>query len=181
MQLTLLTALSLFSLPIFASVLDNPWGVTRIAKRDVESQAFSTNWALDRLNERKKILDHLIENVADGDLYVVGSGVSATHVEFGDRVRAGWSYFPNDDPRKGCENNDVSTGAASIGIGNTLGIAREAYVVPVKVHSCTSSYTSSSSLTNALTWITKQIQSNPERRAVILFAYHLGGSIPRRT
>ena len=52
----------------------------------------------------------MIENVADGDLYVIGSGVSATHVEFSGRVREGWSYFPNDDPRRGCDNSEASTG-----------------------------------------------------------------------
>ena len=52
--------------------------------------------------------DGKIENVAEGDVYVVGGGVRATHVEFGTRVLEGYSY-DGSDSREDCSGG-VSTG-----------------------------------------------------------------------
>ena len=53
----------------------------------------------------------MIEDVAAGDVYVIGGGVRATHAEFGSRVLAGYSH-DGSDSRTDCSGG-VSTGILS--------------------------------------------------------------------
>ncbi|XP_063693825.1 sushi, von Willebrand factor type A, EGF and pentraxin domain-containing protein 1-like isoform X1 [Bolinopsis microptera] len=150
------------------------WMLKRISRRQAIE---GVDWALDRLNELKLHpdgTDGKIENVAEGDVYVVGGGVRATHVEFGARVLEGYSY-DGSDSREDCSGG-VSTGAASIAIGGHNGIARRANVIPVKV-GCGQSV-SSSALSRGLQWVQQHISSNPGHRAVILLSFPLSGSVP---
>ncbi|KAL5247537.1 hypothetical protein ACHWQZ_G019426 [Mnemiopsis leidyi] len=149
--------------------LDNAgsdWMLRRINKRDLSA---GVDWALDRLNEEVRALDGKIEDVAAGDIYVVGGGVRATHAEFGSRVLSGHS-LDGSDSREDCSGG-VSTGAASIAIGGNNGIARSANVIPVKV-GCGSSV-SSSALSRGLQWVEQHISSVPSRKAVILLTFPL--------
>ena len=65
-----------------------------------------------RLNEEVRAMDGKIEDVAAGDIYVLGGGVRATHAEFGSRVLSGHS-LDGSDSRVDCSGG-VSTGKSSV-------------------------------------------------------------------
>ncbi|KAJ7259899.1 peptidase S8/S53 domain-containing protein [Mycena rebaudengoi] len=62
-------------------------------------------------------------------VYVVDSGVRKTHVEFEGRVEE----IPGAETDDVCEGGGHGTGVASLIAGKTLGIARKATIVPVRV------------------------------------------------
>ena len=60
-----------------------------------------------RLNEQVRVLDGKIENLASGNIYVIGQGVRATHAEFGARVLQGFSVGGGDS------QSDCGTGVST--------------------------------------------------------------------
>ena len=102
-------------------------------------------WGLDRLDQRGRDLDGSYtytdnDNGTGVTVYVVDSGVRATHVEFaGGRVQSGWDYRsnpaalndyrsavddpddPNDAPPWPCGDDSVSAGAADGGLTDQQG------------------------------------------------------------
>lgn len=83
-----------------------------------------------------RALDGKTEDVAAGDIYVVGGGVRATHAEFGSRVLSGHS-LDGSDSREDCSGG-VSTGKLFLGdcscwggVGNHLNSVKE-FSVPCK-------------------------------------------------
>jgi subtilisin family serine protease len=91
--------------------------------------------ALDRLDQRAPQLDGVYRHVGTGrgvTVYVFDGGVSTTHPELIGRVRLGYTAFPG-DPRI-C--NAHGTAVAGAIAGSTLGVAREAEIVDVKMVEC---------------------------------------------
>lgn len=79
------------------------------------------------------------------DVYIVDTGVMATHQEFssafGTRVTAGANFIGSDPANQPCVgdvpfNNGHGTAVASLAAGNSVGVARGANIVPVKVADC---------------------------------------------
>ncbi|WP_291418759.1 S8 family peptidase [Actinophytocola sp.] len=98
------------------------------------TQVDPPSWGLDRIDERKQPLDGLYtypnraENVT---AYVIDTGVSPTHQDFGGRVAPGYDFI--DDDTDADDGNGHGTFMAGIIAGELFGVAKDATIVPVKV------------------------------------------------
>jgi len=98
------------------------------------SQDVSSNWALDRTDQRDNSLDGKYEYGYDGTgvtIYVFDTGVRSTHVEFGGRASCGYNAYEGVEPCT--DNNGHGTFNAAVAAGATYGIAKNADVVSVRV------------------------------------------------
>jgi subtilisin family serine protease len=122
-------------------------------------------WGLDRLDSRELSFNGSYTYDTDGSgvtVYVVDSGVNATHVEFaGGRVQSGWDYrqdtsalnsykaLPAEDRVCGAVAEDSSaadggmtdqqghgTHVSATVVGATVGVAKGATVIPVRALDC---------------------------------------------
>lgn len=132
----------------FASVLGSASDSASASASASQSQS-ALNWGVDRL-------DGTMENGvafpggglgSSVDVYVLDTGVRATHVAFAgaggkSRVRAGWDVVAGGIPgdaegslgRVDCDGH--GTHVASLAAGRGYGVAREAGIVPVRVLDC---------------------------------------------
>lgn len=98
------------------------------------SQDVSSNWALDRTNQRDNSLDGKYEYDYNGTgvtIYVFDSGVRSTHNEFGGRASCGYNAYEGLEPCT--DNNGHGTFNAAVAAGATYGIAKNADIVNVRV------------------------------------------------
>lgn len=92
------------------------------------------SWGLDRIDERWRPTDGVYnypnkaENVT---AYVIDTGISPTHQDFGGRVAPGHDFV--DDDADATDGNGHGTFMAGIIAGAEFGVAKGATVVPVKV------------------------------------------------
>ena len=125
-----------------------------------QSAPSSAPWHLDRMNQRSGPLDG---NADFGDLtgagvniYIVDSGVLSTHEQFGGRVVAGTDPVSSSgesvvDPRTSdCDGH--GTHVAGLAAGSTVGVARGATVIAVRVLNCNGDGTVDN-VVRALKWI----------------------------
>lgn len=97
---------------------------------------------LDRIDQRSLPLNQVYNypNTGAARVYVVDSGVRATHVQFGGRVEAGRNVvnpaLDTADCQGSANPNGHGTGVASLIAGASLGVAKSAVIVPVKVAAC---------------------------------------------
>ena len=125
-----------------------------------QSAPTSAPWHLDRMNQRSGPLDG---NADFGDLtgagvniYIVDSGVLSTHEQFGGRVVAGTDPVSSSgesvvDPRTSdCDGH--GTHVAGLAAGSTVGVARGATVIAVRVLNCNGDGTVDN-VVQALKWI----------------------------
>lgn len=104
--------------------------------RASEVQATPT-WGLDRIDQVALPLDARYLQLGDGagaTIYVVDSGVRATHGELAGRVAAGFSAI--DDGRGTDDCNGHGTHVAGTAAGASYGVAKRAQLVPVRVLDC---------------------------------------------
>jgi serine protease len=105
-------------------------------------------WGLDRINQANLPLDLLYSYEYTGlgvDVYVVDSGISAIHEEFGGRVSSGFSIFPDTVGSEDCHGHGTSV-AGVIG-SETYGVAKEVNLIPVRILNCTGSGSTADVLT----------------------------------
>jgi aqualysin 1 len=72
-------------------------------------------------------------------VYVVDTGIRATHTQFGSRVNTGRGFTAINDGRGSTDCNGHGTHVSSTAAGSTFGMASAATLVPVRVLSCTGS------------------------------------------
>ena len=107
--------------------------VRNTARSVFESQTVSV--ALDRIDQRDLPLDRTYRHQGSGRgvvVYVFDGGVLGSHPELSGRVRKGYDAFENDP---GVCNSHGTAVAGAIA-GRTLGVAREAEIVDVKMVEC---------------------------------------------
>jgi aqualysin 1 len=98
-----------------------------------ESQTVSV--ALDRIDQRDLPLDRTFRHQGSGRgvvVYVFDGGVLGSHPELAGRVRKGFDAFDNDP----AVCNSHGTAVAGAVAGKSLGVAREAEIVDVKMVEC---------------------------------------------
>ncbi|NOI59255.1 S8 family peptidase [Vibrio coralliilyticus] len=112
----------------------------------VSANATQTNpvWGLDRIDQRDLPLSNSYTYNYDGSgvtAYVIDTGVTNTHVEFGGRARSGYDFVDNDSDATDCNGHGTHV-AGTIG-GSQYGVAKNVNIVGVRVLSCSGSGTTS--------------------------------------
>jgi subtilisin family serine protease len=125
-----------------------------------QSAPTSAPWHLDRMNQRSGPLDGNADfgalTGAGVNIYIVDSGVLSTHEQFGGRVVAGTDPVSSSgesvvDPRTSdCDGH--GTHVAGLAAGSTVGVARGATVIAVRVLNCNGDGTVDN-VVRALKWI----------------------------
>ena len=129
----------------------------------------SALWNLDRIDQRRLPLDgRFTYSESDGGrgvtVYVVDSGLYRDHKEFapweGGPARAHWGYdfVDDDDEPEDCDGH--GTHIASTAVGRTVGVAKEAHVVGVRVLDCAGSG-AISDVVAALDWVSRNRVPGP--------------------
>jgi len=114
----------------------------------------SPTWGLDRIDQRSRPLDNSYTydyNGAGVTVYVIDTGVRATHVEFGGRVAPGYTAINDGNGTSDC--NGHGTHVAGTVAAATYGAAKAVTVVPVRVLDCTGSGTMSGVIAG-VDWVT---------------------------
>ncbi len=99
-------------------------------------------WGLDRIDQRDLPLSNSYTYNYDGSgvtAYVIDTGVTNTHVEFGGRARSGYDFVDNDSDATDCNGHGTHV-AGTIG-GAQYGVAKNVNIVGVRVLSCRGSGT----------------------------------------
>jgi hypothetical protein len=136
-----------------------------------------TNWGLDRIDQRQLPMDGRFDFRSTGlgvNVYVIGTGIRASHSEFGGRVGSGYATTGN--PYDTCDGHGTHVGA--IAAGATLGVAREAVVVPVKVATC-GNRAFKSGLARGVDWVTGQTLDLGRTTVAHLGPYYQEVNLPR--
>lgn len=152
--------------------LDNPYLLAGCPDCDLvenfEFEAATVPWHLDRIDQAIG-LDNSFQHVYSSqgelaDIYVLDSGVRASHVSFKNRVKPGFDatdmFF--DQAMDDC--NSHGTHVASIAASDPWGIARRARIIPVRILDCGGR--------GQFLWIARAAEyvlanMNPQRRNII--------------
>jgi subtilisin family serine protease len=113
----------------------------------------SAPWGLDRIDQRLRPLDgsYTYDSTASGiPVYVIDTGVRATHTDFGGRIGAGYTAIADGRGTDDCHGH--GTHVAGTVAGSTWGVAKAATIHPVRVLACDGSGTVSG-IVAALDWI----------------------------
>jgi hypothetical protein len=121
-----------------------------------------TTWGLDRVDG---VVDGSYTYLSDGAgvrIYVVYTGVDATHSDFSGRVLDGFDAFNQNLDQADC--NGHGTHIAGIVGGSVYGVAKAATIVPVRVLNCSGQGTTST-LTSGISWI---LRNHPAGQPAII-------------
>lgn len=133
-------------------------------------------WALDRIDQRESTLNDKYTYSYDGtgvSVYVVDSGINASHEEFDSRVSGGFSAVNDGLATGDCAGHGTHT-AGIIG-GKTYGVAKGVSIIPVRVLNC-SSNGSFDSILAGMKWIIEHHQDGVP--AVVNLSVGSNRSIP---
>jgi subtilisin family serine protease len=128
--------------------------VEQDAEVTVDEVQSSAPWGLDRTDQRDLPLSGTYDAQGGGagvNVYVIDTGVRATHVEFGGRARHGWSGI--DDGRGSGDCHGHGTHVAGTIAGATAGVAKFATVWAVRVLDCAGTGAMSATLAG-VDWVT---------------------------
>lgn len=119
------------------------------------------SWGLDRVDQRPMTLDFAYAYASTGsgvDVYIVDSGIRASHVDFGGRVDTVRAFTAINDGYGTSDPFGHGTMVAGIVAGATYGVAKAATLHPVRVVDATGS-ASISTLVAGIDWVTQQFTS----------------------
>ena len=159
------------------SRLKNDPNVLAIEKDSiVTAQATQPNptWGLDRIDQVDLPLNNSYGYTATGagvKVFVVDTGVLATHAELAGRVDAGFTVIS--DGRGTSDGNGHGTHVSGTIAGTTYGVAKSARIVPVRVLDSTGAG-STSGVIAGLNWVSTQISQGVTRAVVNM---SLGGGV----
>lgn len=157
---------------------------------DTGASGGPARWHLDRIDQRGSIFQNGVHAYAWTStgagvaVYMPDTGVQVGHTEFSNgNVTAGANYAIGDGytPTNPCGgfgdfyNGGHGTATASLVAGRTVGVARGATIVPVKVATCNPNQYGEITITSlniiqSLDWILSDMSANPGRRAVVSFS-----------
>src|SRR5436190_3860732 len=125
----------------------------KFVEEDATVSATSSSWGLDRIDQRALPLDGSFTSAGTGagvNVYIVDTGILASHEDFGGRVAAGFDGVGDNNGTTDC--NGHGTHVAGIVGGTDKGVAKSATLVPVRVLDCTGSG-SLSTVIAGLDWV----------------------------
>ena len=117
-----------------------PDGVVTVS--DSGTQPTPPNWGLDRIDQRSLPLDDLYGYESDGQgvwAYVIDTGVNYDHVEFGSASGGRRAFLGLDalgDGQNGWDCHGHGSHVSGILGGTTYGVAKEAWLIAVRVLDC---------------------------------------------
>jgi subtilisin family serine protease len=122
-------------------------------EEDATVYAADVPWGLDRIDQRSTPLDNSYTPNGTGagvTVYVVDTGILASHSDFNGRVAAGFNAVGDDGGTSDC--NGHGTAVAGVVGGSTFGVAKSVTLVPVRALGCDGSG-SISGLLAGVDWI----------------------------
>jgi subtilisin family serine protease len=141
------------------SVLDQLWSDPSIARVEPDRlMAYNADqptppWGLDRIDQRALPMSKTYTYTSAGagvNAYVIDSGIFAGHVDFGGRVRSGFTTVLDGRGTDDCSGH--GTHVAGILGGQTYGVAKSVSLVAVRVLDC-NGVTTESQMINGLDWV----------------------------
>lgn len=122
----------------------------------LETQPTPPSWGLDRIDQRSLPLSGSYTYAKTGvgiPVYVVDTGLRASHVEFTGRTAPGYTSIADGRGTDDC--NGHGTHVAGTVAGSTVGVAKQATIIPVRVLDCAGSG-SWSGVIAGLDWVAAQ-------------------------
>jgi subtilisin family serine protease len=140
----------------------------------ISEQPITDIWGLDRIDSTSKVYDDRYKYTSTGTgifAYVVDTGINSKHVDFGSRVRPGFSAVKGSKSTEDCNGHGTHV-AGTIG-GNIYGVAKNVSLISVRVLSCSGSGPNSGVIAG-LDWILKQSTVTNSSKVVNM---SLGGGV----
>ncbi|MEU4745134.1 S8 family serine peptidase, partial [Actinosynnema sp. NPDC023658] len=125
------------------------------AEAEVEAAQDNAPWHLDRVDQRNLPLDTSYtppDDAAGVDVYVLDSGVRATHTEFEGRATGVYTSINDGNGAQDCANH--GTFVSSHIAGKTYGVAKKADIKAVRILRCDNSATTEE-IVDGMDWTTR--------------------------
>lgn len=120
-------------------------------------QVSPPNWGLDRIDQHDLPFDGLYSYAADGagvNAYVIDSGITYNHPEFGGRALFGADLVEDNNFPRGADCIGHGTSVAGILGGATFGVAKQVKLYSVRVSKCTNGRADRSVFLAGMDWVT---------------------------
>ena len=161
--------------PRVSHVVENHW----IDATALVTQVGPPSWGLDRIDQRDPVLDgfyswNVPQSLSDVHVYVIDSGIRDTHADFGGRVDTIESFDAIGDGEGTDDCYGHGTHVAGTIAGTEHGVAKNAWLHPVRVLDC-SGRGSLSTVLSGIDWVTRQVLDDP-RPAVANLSLGTSGS-----